>query len=156
MDIQIRQAELKDVESLRKIDLLSFQENRIYDTHIDQNWIYSPRAVNYFTHAIQDQNHTVFIAISDGVPVGFINIIPKVVEYRTARIAEIDNIAVIPAFRSHGIGMNLLTVAREWALKNHFTILYVSSYAKNTIAIQLYKNFGFTDIEVGLELELRT
>ncbi len=155
MELQIRTAEIRDVDALREIDLLSFVENRTFDPHIDPNWIYGEKAIHYFSRAIQDSSRAVFVAISDGVPVGFVSVVPKVVDYRDARIAEIDNLAVIPSYRSKGIGSALLLETKRWAKRSNFTILYVSSYAKNSVALALYNKAEFKQIDVGLELELK-
>ncbi len=155
MNITFRKAVLHDLDILRSINFSSFEANAAYDTHIDMNWVHSDTATKYFTDAISGDDHFVLLALSDEVPAGYIILEPKVISYRTIKIIEIGIIAVLPEYRSTGIGSALITEAKIWATGRGYDTMFVNSYIRNEKAIEFYKKSGFSPIDISLELELK-
>jgi GNAT superfamily N-acetyltransferase len=154
MNITIRNAVLQDLETLKKINLSSFEANVEFDPHIDMAWVYSAHATDYFTDAVTKPDHLALISEIDGVAVGFILLEPKHISYRKVKTIEIGIIAVVPSFRSRGIGATLIDAAKKWARENGYDTLFVNSYIRNDRALEFYKSQGFIPIDESLEIEL--
>lgn len=86
--------------------------------------------------------------------VGYIAASPKPFSYRKSTYLEVDNMGVIPEYRSQGIGGMLMEECKKWAKQNGYQKLFVNSYSENKKAISFYKNCGFNLIDVGLETKI--
>lgn len=84
--------------------------------------------------------------------VGYLAATPRKFGSRKSKYIEIDNMGVSPDFRSKGVGSLLIAKLREWVKKNGYDRIYVNSYFKNLKAISFYKNSGFSEIDVSLEM----
>ena len=155
MNITFRKAVLLDLDILRSINFSSFEANAAYDPHIDMSWVHSDAATTYFTDAILGDDHFVMLALSDKEPAGYIILEPKVISYRTIKTIEIGIIAVLPEYRSSGIGSSLVAEAKTWATERGYDTMFVNSYIRNEKAIDFYKKQGFSSIDISLELELK-
>lgn len=154
MDITIRQATIDDIPMLLGINFSSFEANAGFDKYIDMNWIHTDNAKKHFTTAITDKDHYAIVAEEEGKPIGFITLAPKELAYRTVKTIELDILAVLPDYRSKGIGSLLLNEVKEWAKGKGYTTMMVSSYSKNNRAIEFYQREGFETIDISLEYEL--
>ena len=61
---------------------------------------------------------------------------------------------VSPKYQSKGIGSMLIKKCLSWAKSKGYQKVYVSSYLGNKQAIKFYKNNGFLEIDLGLEVNL--
>lgn len=119
--ITIRNAEIKDIPQIMKIEKVSFQ---------DFSW-----SEESF---ILSMNNTL-VADSNGEILGYI-VISKI-----QNEINIDNIAVRPDMRQKGIGSSLL----EFVIKeNPNSIFFLEVRPSNTPAINLYKKFGFKEMYI--------
>jgi len=59
----------------------------------------------------------------------------------------ICGIAVIPAYRGHGIGKRLMQIAREQALAHGYDRLSLVVFEENTVAAGLYQRMGYEIIK---------
>ena len=68
--------------------------------------------------------------------------------------AYLDNVAVLPNYRKHGIGSALLQAAQEWAKQTGHTHMWGKIVIQNEISRAFFKKAGFTDdcAIVGLSL----
>ncbi|MBI5449247.1 GNAT family N-acetyltransferase [Candidatus Gottesmanbacteria bacterium] len=154
MNAVIRKGTVHDIELLRRINLSSFESNKDFDPHIDMNWAKSDAATAVFTDALTKNGYLVLIAELKGVPVGFLVLSPKHYSYRTVRMIELNILAVLPAYRSKGIGTVLTDYAKQWAKDEGYETMDVSVYTKNQRAIHFYERQGFSHIDVTLEIDL--
>jgi GNAT superfamily N-acetyltransferase len=150
----IRKAVIKDLPTLLAINYSSFEANAQYDPYIDMNWIHSRDAAGYFRKGITKERHYAIVAEVDGKSVGFLFLSPKRYTYRKVKMIELDILAILPEYRSRGIGKSLLDAAKRWAKDNGCQAIYVSSYFKNERAINFYTREGFTPIDIALEVTL--
>lgn len=151
MNLSLRRATLKDIKTLQRLNNEVFIDNYKYDHDLLLDWALGKSGRKYFTHFVNDSNSFCCIASVAGNPVGYILCILKKFSYRKNKYLEIDNMGVIPGYRSKGIGTVLLNSARSWAKKNGYQKIYVNSYCKNTRAITFYKRHGLKEIDVSLE-----
>lgn len=154
MNITFRKGGMDDLQILRDINYSSFKANEDFDPHIDLNWVNTEVATKYFTDAVTKTDHYTLIAMVDGVAAGYILMEPKEISYRTTKIIEIGIIAVLPEYRSSGIGAQLVDQAKNWAKGYGYETMFVNSYVKNERAISFYKREGFEPIDISLELSL--
>jgi ribosomal protein S18 acetylase RimI-like enzyme len=79
-----------------------------------------------------------FVARVNGSPVGCIGLRPV-----SDSIGEIKRLYVIPGFRGHGLGRDLIAEAIVAARRIGYTALLLDSLASMHSAIALYQSFGF-------------
>jgi GNAT superfamily N-acetyltransferase len=154
MNISIRRASEHDIETLLAINQSSFEANKHYDQFIDMNWIHTQHALKLFTDAVSNDGYYTSIAEVDNQPAGFLMLGPKHLTYRTVKMIELEILAVLPEFRSKGIGKLLLENAKEWARSTGYQTMYVTSYSKNARAITFYNREHFAPVDTGLEVIL--
>lgn len=154
MDITIRRATLQDLPTLLDINLDSFHANAAYDPHIDMNWIHSSDAREHFTNGITKPDQYTIIAEVGGKPVGYLVLVSKLFTYRMVKVIELDNLSVLPAFQSKGIGKRLIEHAKSWAKEQGYHTMYACAYIKNEKAVKFYKREGFEPIDISLEMPL--
>ena len=154
MNITIRKAAKEDLDTLLTINYSSFEANAVYDPHIDMNWIHTEDARQHFLDAITKDGYYSIVAEKDGKPVGFLFLGPKQYPYSKVKMIELDIMAVLPAYRSQGVGAKLLENAKQWAKNKGYQSLYVSSYIKNVRAVSFYTSKGFSPIDIELEMAL--
>jgi diamine N-acetyltransferase len=154
MRITTRRATIADIQLLRDINYSSFEANAAYDPHIDMNWVKTEIATKYFEEAVTKEDQFALVGQVDGVDVGYVLLEPKEINYRTVKIIEVGNMAVLPAYRSSGIGAILMNEAKEWAKKQGYQTMFVNAYIRNQRAVNFYEKQGFVPIDVSLEYPL--
>jgi ribosomal protein S18 acetylase RimI-like enzyme len=96
----------------------------------------------------------VFIAEVDQTVVGFIGVIarvaPKEPDEEATPYTYISDLVVLPTYRRRGIGSALLRHAEAYARDCGMTVLRINVLAKNQVAGQLYRTFGFSDYRIEL------
>lgn len=81
-----------------------------------------------------------FVADAGGQVCGFVD----VTESAWNQTAQINNLAVAPAYRRRGIGTQLLRAALEWARQKNLRAALLDTPTKAHPAICLYQKLGFT------------
>lgn len=105
----------------------------------------------YFTNLLNNSKSICLIAKDDNKNIGYLAACPKEIPYRLSRYIEIENMGVIPEYRSQGIGQKLIDECLKIAKDKGFQKVYVNAYFKNIGAINFYKKNGFTEIDISLE-----
>jgi ribosomal protein S18 acetylase RimI-like enzyme len=149
--IQIRPATVHEVKDLQMLNNEVFVDNASYDEDLDLDWAMSEKGFRYFSTLVHDPSSLCLIAEDDSRKIGYLAIRPKEIEYRKSKYAEVQNMGVIPEYRSQGIGKKLLFKSIDWAHAQGYTKVFVCSYAQNKRAIDFYKLSGFSEIDVSLE-----
>ncbi|MFD3247255.1 GNAT family N-acetyltransferase [Rahnella aquatilis] len=106
---------------------------------------------------LETDNHVVFIAQYDALPIGFIaaNIsIPTSPLLKPVPGCRIGSICVLEAHRGQGVGKVLMNRVREWALARNAQELRLAVWHFNKAAIRLYEEFGFEvrALEMGMPI----
>jgi GNAT superfamily N-acetyltransferase len=154
MNIYIRKALRSDIQDLLRINHSSFEANASYDRYIDMNWIHTRDAKWHFLKSVTKDGYYSIVAEIDNKPVGFLILSPKKYSYRTVKMIELDILAVLPEYRSGGVGKSLIDEAKRWARENGYQTIYASSYFKNERAVNFYTREGFTSLALDLEFTL--
>jgi ribosomal protein S18 acetylase RimI-like enzyme len=152
MEINIRKAEINDLETIRKLSLMLFdKEKKEYDIYLDMEWTYSDAGKKHFVNRIK-KGCTLIVEV-DGKMVGYLaGGIAKAYPYRTVKdVGEIDSMYVMDEYRNKGIGSKLVTLFFEWCNEKGLTHIKVEASAQNINGIKFYKKMGFNDYTLILE-----
>lgn len=149
--ISIRQAELTDLDSLRKLNEKIFIDNPKYDDDFITNFALTEEGKKYFEEAIERKDGYFLVAEEDNEMVGYINGGTKDAPYRKSRYFEIENLGVVPEQKGKGIGKMLLEKITSWAKEHGYQKIYLNCYAKNSEALAFYRHNGYLDIDICLE-----
>lgn len=152
--IHIRQATKDEFQLLQKLNNEVFIDNQKYDSDLDMDWAQSDKGREYFTDVLNNPDNCCLIAEEDGREIGYIAAVPKVVSYRKSKYLEIENMVVVPEYRSKGIGTLLISECLKWAKVQGYQKAIVNAYFDNRMAIEFYKRNGFTEIDINLEKHL--
>lgn len=152
--VKIRRADKSDIGKLQELNDEVFIDNQKYDSDLLMDWAKSIKGRVYFTNLLKNSNSLCLVAIYYEKFVGYIAAAPKDFGYRKSKYLEIENMGVIPNYRSKGIGSKLMEKCLEWAKKKGFDRIYVNSYLANSQAIDFYKKNGFSEIDISLERKI--
>jgi len=151
-NITIRPANIDEVETLQKLNDEVFIDNAKYDEDLRMDWAHSEDGgKKYFTDLLSDNESICLFAEVEGKIIGYIAASHKEISYRNSKYIEIDNMGVVPEYRSVGIGKRLMEECIRIAKNRGFQKVFVNAYFQNTKAIDFYKRNGFSEIDVSLE-----
>lgn len=149
--ITLRNATIKDVEALQNLNDEVFIDNHKYDSDLVMDWAKGPEGLKYFSELVENNDAVCIIAEEDEVPVGYLAGSPHPISYRKSKYVELENMGVIPTYRSQGVGSLLMTEFSAWAKAHGFDKVLVNAYSANTGAIDFYRKNGFEVIDITLE-----
>ena len=87
----------------------------------------------------------------DGEPAGFVWVRVRDIDGYDYTSADLDDLAVAPAFRRMGIGSQMVEFAEEEARASGANALYIDTGWENTLARLLYEKQGFYGRELRYE-----
>ncbi len=148
----VRKAEKRDYDAVIKIMV------QVQQMHVEwrpdlykQNETMIPRKI--FDQII-DQG-TFYVAEMRGEVAGMMELLFRHVEspsHVTRNVIFIDSIAVDEAYRGMGVGHLLLDKAKELKREKAFDRIELQVNAKNQRAMEMYRNYGFREPSVNMEL----
>lgn len=151
MEVKFRLANINDVRILQELNQEVFVDNHQYDPDLIMDWALSEKGKQYFSNLVQDKQAYFCLAEVNNKPIGYIVGREKKFGYRKSRYFEIENMGVVPGFRSKGIGTLLIKQAKIWAKEQGYQKIFVNSYFNNRKAIEFYKRSGMKEIDLSLE-----
>jgi streptothricin acetyltransferase len=98
---------------------------------------YPPEQKDYRSY-LNDPEKVIFFAYADGELAGQV----RILKWWNA-CAYIDDIAVEPRFRKHGVGRALIERSVEWARAKGFPGVMLETQNINVFACHLYESYGF-------------
>ena len=137
MNFRVRQIELEDIAGFREA-LTRVAAERKYLLTVEPPSLENMEA--YVRHNIE-QNHAQYVAVIEEQIVGWADLIPHVRE--TVRHVARLGMGVLPEFRGHGIGNQLLERAMNHAWEQGLKRLELEVFADNEIALNLYRKHGY-------------
>lgn len=151
----LRRAKLPDLIFIQQLNQELFSHDHEFDSLLDHTWPLSKIGEKYFTEKISGKDQVCFVAEEGSQIVGYLaGSIGKPDSTRSnVVVANIDNILVLEAHRSKGVGKMLIKQFCVWC-KNKATRISVTAYFENTRALGFYKNLGFEELAVTLETEI--
>ena len=152
--IKIRPCNISEVKILQNLNDEVFTHNAKYDIDLDLAWAKGEKGKKYFSELLNNNKSYAVIAEDDGKHVGYLVACLKRIDYRSSKYLEIENMGVIPEYRSKGVGRMLMHECFTWAKEQGYQKVFVNTYIANEKAIQFYKKSGFSEIDVSLEKTL--
>lgn len=154
MEIKFRLADINDVKVLQELNQEVFIDNHQYDPDLIMDWALSEKGKQYFSSLVQDNQAYCCLAEVNNRLVGYLAGREKKFGYRKSKYFEIENMGIIPEFRSKGIGTLLINRVKSWAKTQGYQKLFVTTYFGNEKAIIFYKHNGLKEIDLSLEVVL--
>ncbi len=124
-----------EIKKMTLADLNSISSN--LETDYDNFW-----NINILKKELQDSNSSYFIFKDKDEIIGFAGITIIL------DIAELNNIVIKKSFRGNGFSSLLLEELINYSKQNKCSKINLEVSKNNTIALNLYKKFGFTEVGV--------
>ena len=143
-----------EIEHLREISRL-FNLYRIFYKEEDD----LDSAQQFIKHRLENGDSTIFVSINDDASLnGFVQLYPSFCSVSMVPILILYDLFVDPDARTKGIGRSLMNKAEQYAQKNDFKRLELSTAKHNTIGQSLYESLGYVVdkefLHYSLELDL--
>lgn len=100
------------------------------------------RAAERLNAAIESRQAEVFVAEVDGAVAGICTVYDDIDSVRFGRRAWVEDLAVAPGRRSHGLGKALLDAAKDWAREHGASHLELDSAVPRVDAHRFYEREG--------------
>lgn len=120
------------------------QDESKYDSSIDPDFIVK----DYFSNTIKNKNNILLAYKIDSKIVGYIFLKQVVSDDSTGYI--IDGLYVLANYRQNGIAKKLIAKSLDILQEKHVPFIDINVMAENTIALNLYKYFGFKEFRVQM------
>lgn len=107
-----------------------------------------------FEEILESENW--YVAETNGIVVGVLELIKRHVESPsqvTKNILFISSMAVDKEYRGKGIGHQFFEKVKQIKEENGYDSIELQVNAKNQMAYEMYKNYGFTEKSINMELK---
>ena len=101
-----------------------------------------PAAKKFLTERLEQKETTIFLAINENKGVGFTQLFKTFSSVNMAHFYILNDLFVSPEFRQLGVGEQLLTKAKEFAIENNALGLGLETATDNP-AQKLYEKLGW-------------
>ena len=119
------------------------QDERQYDNSIDKDFVVN----NYFKNIIKNENNILLCYEEDNIIKGYIYLKP--VNNDSQNCYLIDGLYVDNEYRNKGIATKLIENALNVIKETNVAIVDINVMANNSVAISLYKRFGFNEFKIN-------
>lgn len=162
--IQIRSARLADTEELvamwnefaREHRRMVMQKTKPFGTFYTKRGDAAEMVERYFRKNIRSRNSAVYLAETDGTPVGYLLILirknPPV--FIIDRIGYIDSLYVRKPFRAAGLSSRFKEIAVDWFRGKGLTHMSLNVAPENSHAHAIYKGWGFLDFQIEMRMKI--
>ncbi len=120
------------------------QDERQYDNSIDKDFVVN----NYFKNIIKNENNILLCYEEDNIIKGYIYLKP--VNNDSQNCYLIDGLYVDNEYRNKGIATKLIENALNIIKETNVAVVDINVMANNSVAISLYKRFGFNEFRISL------
>lgn len=156
-DFIIRKAEIDDLDNILRLNFSLFKkEYDEYASDLNLEWTYC-RGKEIFKNGIKNNNNYLAIAQYDNKIIGYLSgslYNKEEASWKQGNGAELDNMFVEEKFRNNGIGKLLVEKFVDWCKKRQVDYVDVRASVQNDGGIQFYKQIGFKDYDIVLEMKL--
>jgi len=153
----IRKANLNDLDEILELHFkLSKKIYKKFDKSVNLNWTYT-HGKKYFAGQIKKSDGFVEVAEGGGKIIGYVcgSLVERPLDREKALYAELESIMVDKKLRSAGIGSELIKSFLKWSKPKKVKYISVTASDQNEKAVKLYRNLGFKNYEMILELDLK-
>lgn len=152
MEIHIRNAEINDYNAVQTI------MKQVQQMHIDWRpdiYKYSETLMPLEIYEQAVNEKTFFIAEYEGNIAGILFILFRHIEspyHITRNIIYVDSMAVDEKYRGKGIGHAFFDFLKDLRNEKEYDGIELQVNAKNKAAYEMYRNCGFTEKSISMEL----
>ena len=153
MEVIVRLPRLQDYERVSKI------MDQVQQLHVE--WrpdVYKPASplitMDMFEAILKDENW--YVAEADGVVVGVLELMKRHVESPAQVMKDvlfISTMAVDEKYRGKGIGHLFFEKVKRLKQEKGYDTIEVQVNAKNRLAYEMYRKYGFTEKSINMELK---
>ncbi|MBI4058474.1 GNAT family N-acetyltransferase [Candidatus Gottesmanbacteria bacterium] len=148
----ILSATLEDLPVILALNHKLFTYEQTYTNTYSLDWTYSDIGKAYFSGRIMEKNGICLIAHKKNKIIGYACGYTYFFSARNpSQLAELENIYVEEAYRSRGVGSQLVNAFEARARRKGAKILKIRALIKNTQAHAFYKHTGFNEAGVIFE-----
>ena len=145
--MQVRRANMDDLEALKEIKLLSKKEELKYSESIkpvDKN---KEHYLRYLKRDLSYKSRGIFIALDKKKIVAFIlaQWFKPLPISKFKRKGYISNLYVKKSYRRKGLGVKLVKKAEQWLKENKVQYISLEIHVENKDAIGWYMGLGYRD-----------
>jgi GNAT superfamily N-acetyltransferase len=157
--MKIREASIRDIDSVVKLITAMLQDMASYGGHVLKEGVeLSLQLRAHFTDVSRKENHIFLLAVQQGTKDGPIGVVEASLVnldevFQPKSVLHIHSMYVKPSYREEGIGRRLLEAALEWGKWKGCTEAELNVLARNP-ARKLYEEAGFMVFELEMRLEL--
>lgn len=157
MEFIVRRAILEDLGAIQELNHQLFLSDSRFDPELFNDWPYSLPGKKYFQRSLKPEPRAgAWVAeVNDkivGYLVGWVWIKRA---YRPVKTAELENMFVLPDYRSRGIGQALVKEFINWCKKRKVKSVEAWAQFKNEPGKQFYQKCGFVPAATKFELKLK-
>lgn len=137
--VTIRLQTLEEVEeSLKIIDVVAQEGKYLMEEGVD------PERIDWTRKQLESNGEDVLFIVAEinGQLVGNLDLVKYGKTPKTEHVRYLD-MAILDGYRSIGVGSALMDFCIGWARNRGFTKVILDVFSSNTLAIDLYKKFGF-------------
>jgi len=159
--IKIREASLRDLESVAELKLKLGKHERRFDK--EMKILPKRTIVTYLKKDVLGKNKgKIFVAVDEsirrivGYCIGWIDSGDwPWIEYRGLRAGYICDCFVLDKYRRRGIGSSLVKEMLKWLKSRKIKITHLGVYSRNKRAYNAWKSVGFRELEITMRKVVR-
>jgi len=150
----IRRAKIEDLDEILRLNFELFKkENKEYDPGLNLDWTYGP-GKKIFSDSVKSDDNFVAVAVNNNKIVGYLRGSLFRLSWKNGCGAELDSMFVEEKYRNQGIGKQLGLEFIEWCKQKKIDYIAVRASEKNKAGMDFYKQIGFKDYDIVLEMKL--
>jgi ribosomal protein S18 acetylase RimI-like enzyme len=158
MEITIRPVTALDYEEMCQVIDQADKLHRDNLPHLFRRSAGPVRERGYFLGLLEDADHGLFAAETEGQIVGYVHIVvretPAIPIVVPRRLAIVDSLSVRQEVRRMGIGHALMSRAQRWARAQGATEIELTVYEFNEPAVAFYQSLGYETVSRRMTLPL--
>jgi ribosomal protein S18 acetylase RimI-like enzyme len=153
----IRKAKASDLCSILELNFDLFKKEwKEFDNSLDLKWTYGHKGKDYFDRRVIQKSGLTLVAEKENEIIGYLcGGFRKHSARIKAKYAQLENMIVAKKFRGKGIGTKLAKEFFKWCQSNKADYISVTASAKNILGINFYRNIGFKDYNLTLEIKCK-
>jgi len=153
--VTVRLAKAEELKQVQELNYQLFLSDARHFDDLNVHWPYE-EGERYFRDRIAGKGGVCLVAEKGGKVVGYVMGGWSHLNFSAykGKRAELENICVSEADRSHGVGALLVDAFFGWCKRSGATHVMVDAYAPNLKAIKFYKTQGFSPYSTVLWREL--